>query len=77
MFNNFLGFSIEGYKEEILKLINNISARRQQIKGKGVQGTSKFEREIKKSKWTIQEKKKVAANEGLAKGARVFFMVDL
>ena len=45
VFSNFLGFSIEGYKEEIIKLMNSINARRQRIKGKGVQGTSKFERD--------------------------------
>ena len=73
VFNNFLGFSVEGYKEEILKLMNSINARRQQIKGKGVQGTSKFEREIKKLKWTIQEKKSSSKGGSSEKGKGVFY----
>ena len=58
MFSKFLGFSITGHKEENFNLMSSICERRVKLKGKGVQGTTKFDRELKKLKWTMQEKEK-------------------
>ena len=38
--------------------MNSICERRFKLKGKGVQGITKFDRELKKLKWTMQEKEK-------------------
>ena len=38
-----------------MSLMNNICERRDKIKGKGVQGAAKFERELKKLEWNVQE----------------------
>ena len=40
-----LGFLIDGYEDEIFNLMNNICERRSIVKGKGVQGTTNFDRE--------------------------------
>ena len=69
----FLRFLSRRIQRGDFKLMNNINARRQQIKGKGVQGTSKFEREIKKLKWTIQEKKSSSKGGSSEKGKGVFY----
>ena len=38
--------------------MSSICERRVKFIGKGVQGTTKFDRELKKLKWTMQEKEK-------------------
>ena len=38
--------------------MSSICERGVKLKGKGVQGTTKFDRELKKLKWTMQEKEK-------------------
>ena len=48
LFNRFLGFSVDGYEDEIFNMMNNICEKRSTVKGKGVQGTTKFDRERKK-----------------------------
>ena len=48
LFSRFLGFSFDGYDDEIFNLMNSICERRSMVKGKGVQGTTKFDRERKK-----------------------------
>ena len=58
MFSRFLGFSIDGYEDEIFNLMNSICERRSTVKGKGVQGTTKFDRERKKLEWNMKEKEK-------------------
>ena len=58
LFSKFLGFSIAEYKDEIFKLMNKICERRTMVKGKGVQGTTKFDKELKKLEWNVQEKEK-------------------
>ena len=58
MFNIFLGFSINGYEDEIFNLMNSICERRSTVKRKGVQGTTKFDRERKKLEWNMKEKEK-------------------
>ena len=44
------------YEDEVLDLMYKISDRRQKGKGKEMQGTTKFDREMKKLVWTVQEK---------------------
>ena len=58
MFSRFLGFSIDGYEDEIFNMMNSICERRSIVKGKGVQGTRKFDRERKKLEWNMKEKAK-------------------
>ena len=47
--------SSEGYEAEVLDLMYKLSDRRQKGKGKEMQGMTKFDREIKKLAWTMQE----------------------
>ena len=58
LFSRFLGFSVDGYEDEIFNLMNRICERRSMVKGKGVQGTTKFDSEIKKLEWNMKEKEK-------------------
>ena len=62
LFSRFLGFLVVGHEEEIYNLMNRICERRFKLKGKGVQGTTKFDKKLKKLKWTMQEK--VKSNRG-------------
>ena len=68
MFNKFLGFSIACYEDEIFNLMNNICERRLTAKGKGVQGTTKFNREIKKLEWNVKEKEKSCRENSSQRG---------
>ena len=52
-FSKFLGMSPKGYEDEVLGLMYKISDRRQKGKGKEMQGTTKFDREMKKLEWTM------------------------
>ena len=58
-FNKFLGMSSKWYEDEVLDLMYKISDRRQKGKGKEMHGTTKFDREIKKTsmdnarKWEV------------------------
>ena len=38
MFNRFLGFSIDGYEDEIFNLMNSICERNRLLKGRGFKG---------------------------------------
>ena len=68
-FSKFFGMSPKGYKDEVLDLMYKISDRRKKGKGKEVQGKTKFDKEIKKLEWTVQEKGR--ASRGVAgKGTR-------
>ena len=58
MCSRFLGFSVAGHEKEIYNLMSSICEGRFKLKGKGVHGTTKFDRELKKLKWTMQEKEK-------------------
>ena len=58
MFSRFLGFSVDGHEDEIFNMMNIISERRSIVKGKGVQGITKFDRERKKLEWNMKEKEK-------------------
>ena len=54
MFSRFLGFSIDGYKDEIFNLMNSICERRSIVKGEGVQGRKKetrMEHEGERDDW--------------------------
>ena len=66
-FSEFLGFPIEGFKEEILELMNRINSRRQKRKGKGGAVSTKFDRELKKLEWNVMDsgRKKGALGKGV------------
>ena len=68
LFNRFLGFSVDGYEDEIFNMINNICEKRSTVKGKGVQGTTKFDRERKKLEWNMQEKEKSRKGGSIQRG---------
>ena len=53
-----MGFSMDRYEDEIFNMMKSISKKRITAKGKGVQGTTKFDREIKKLQWNVKEKEK-------------------
>ena len=68
-FSKFLGMSPEGYEDDVLDLMYKISDRRKEGKGKEVQGKTKFDREMKKQGWIMQENGR--ASRGVAgKGTR-------
>ena len=58
LFSRVLVFSVDGYKDEIFNMMNNICERRSTVKGKGLQWTTKFDRERKKLEWNMKEKEK-------------------
>ena len=66
-FSEFLGFPIEGFKEEILELMTRINSRRQKRKGKGGVVSTKFDRELKKLEWNVMDsgRKKGALGKGV------------
>ena len=68
-FSDSLGMSIEGFEGEFLKLMTKVNQKRIKVKGKGVNGSTKFDREIKKLKWTIKECGNLR-NEAFGKEAR-------
>ena len=49
---------MDGYEDEIFNLMKSICEWRKMVKGKGVQGTTKFDRELKKLQWNVKEKEK-------------------
>ena len=71
LFSRFLGFSVDGYEDENFNLMNSICERRSTVKGKGVQGTTKFNRGIKKLEWNIKEKEKSRIGGSSLKGKGV------
>ena len=65
--------SLEGYEDEVLDLMYKMSYRRKKGKGKEVQGKTKFDREMKKLEWTVQEKGR--ASRGFAgKGTKAIML---
>ena len=72
-FSHFLGMSSEGYKEEVLDLINKICGRRQEGKGKEEQGMTKFYRDMKKLEWIVKEKVRTS-KETIGKGTRALLL---
>lgn len=64
-FNKLLGFSMEGFEEEILDLLNRISERRQKGKGKGGAFSTCFNRELKIFKWIVNDKERMKVGESL------------
>ena len=71
-FNKCMGLPINGFEEEIVDLVTRISDRRYTDKGKGVQGSTKFDRELKRLEWIINEKER-SKDGASGKGARGFF----
>ena len=55
-FSKFLGFSTEGFEEEILNLLLRNQRRREQNVKKDISGSTKFDRELKKLEWSINYK---------------------
>ena len=49
--------------------MSRISERKQQNKGKGVQGSTKFDRELKKLTWIVKDKESLKPR-ALGRGAR-------
>ena len=47
---------MKGYEREIFSLMNIICKRRDKIKDKGAQVTTKFEREHNKLEWNVEER---------------------
>ena len=68
-FSEFLGFPIEGFKEEILELVSRIGSWRQKGKGKGGAVSAKFDRELKKLEWIVMDSGR-KKNGALGKGVR-------
>ena len=52
-FSKFLGFSTKGFEAEILNLLLRTKRRREHSNKRGTTGTTKFDRELKKLKWSI------------------------
>ena len=48
LFSNFLGFLMDRYEDDIFNMMKSNCERRKMVKGKGVQGTTKFDRDLKK-----------------------------
>ena len=46
--------SPEGYEDEILDSMIKISGRMQEVKGKEVHRTTKFDKEIKRLEWSVK-----------------------
>ena len=51
-----MGLPTEGFEGEIVNLMTGVSEKRYKDKGKGVQGYTKYDRELKRLSWTINEK---------------------
>ena len=68
-FSKFVGMSPKGYEDELLGLMYKISDRRQKGKGKEMEGTTKFDKEMKKLEWIVQDKGR-AARGAARKGTR-------
>ena len=68
-FSKFLGMSQTKYEDEVLALMHKISGRRLDERGKEVQRTTKFVREMKKLQWTVQEKER-STKESVGRGTR-------
>ena len=56
-FSEFLGFSIKGYKDEVLDFFNNMKKRRDRGHAKGCSEPTMFYRELKKLDWSIKNKR--------------------
>ena len=65
-FSRCMGLPIEGFEEEIVDLMNRVSGRRYTDKGKGVQSSTKFDRELKRLKWTVKEEGSKAGDRARA-----------
>ena len=55
-FNKCMGLATEGFEEEIVDFMTRVSEKRYKDKGKGVQSSTRFDRELKRLRWTIKEK---------------------
>ena len=55
-FSKCLGLSTEGFEEEIVDLMTKVSKKRYKDKGKRVQSSTRFDRELKRLRWTTKEK---------------------
>ena len=56
-FNKFLGFSIEGGKDEVLNFFNSMKKMRDRGHAKGCSEPKFFYRELKKLDWSIKNKR--------------------
>ena len=56
-FSHFLGFSTEGLEKEILSFLIKIRKRRERIHSKELLEKSKFERELKRLEYSINNEK--------------------
>ena len=68
-FSKFLGMSTVGYENEELKLMHKMGGRRRDDRGKEVQRMTKFDREMKRLQWTVQEKER-SKKESVGRGTR-------
>ena len=66
-FSKCMGLSTEGFKEEIMDLMTRVSEKRYKDKGKRVQSSTKFDRELKRFRWMIKEKRRSKV-EAVGKG---------
>ena len=55
-FSKFLGYLVNGFEDEILDLVQRIDTKRKKGKAKECLTLSKFDRELKKLKWSLKEK---------------------
>ena len=51
-----MGLPTKGFEEEIVDLMTKVNGRRFTNKGRAVQRSKKFDRELKRLKWTMKEK---------------------
>ena len=56
-------------------MMNNICEKRSTVKAKGVQGTTKFDRERKKLEWNMQEKEKSRKGGSSQRGKGALMLV--
>ena len=54
-FSLCMGLSFVGFEREFLDLMNRVLLRRNKGKGRGVFGSTKYDRELKKLHWTTKD----------------------
>ena len=64
-----MGLSMEGFEGEFLELMTKVNQTRIKGKEKRVNGSTRYERELKKLKWTVNEGRKIRSGAS-RKGAR-------
>ena len=69
-FNKCMGLTTKGFEEEIVDLMTKVSEKRYKDKGKGVRSSTRFDKELKRLRWTINEKGRPSV-EAVGKGEGV------